>query len=97
MAAITRLSAFGYGTRRNGSFLRTVAPPLPGSGQLAFAALVEGVVTRAIAEDGVVTILTVTTALVEAAVTRVSAVDGAVTVLTTTNALVTRVTVTDEG
>ena len=95
MAAITRLSAFGYGTRRNGSFLRPSVVALPGT--LAFAALVEGVVTRVVAEDGVVTILTVTTALVEAAVTRVSAADGTVTVLTTTDALVTRATATDEG
>ena len=64
MAAITRLSAFGYGTRRNGTFLRPVAPPAPGSGQLAFIALSEGVVTRAYIEDAVVTRLTAANALV---------------------------------
>lgn len=64
MAAITRLSAFGYGTRRNGTFLRPVAPAAPGSGERAFIALSEGVVTRISVTDGAVTVATAANALV---------------------------------
>ena len=47
MDGITRLGAFGYGTRVGGSFFGENAPPVSSaSGELAWVSVIEGLVTN---------------------------------------------------